>query len=113
MLWKVAWRCATMGCGGQCAVIPGAFQMPALCVGSWVTPAQVLPVMDIVISWFHGYCYTGATTQQFGQGTGPIFLDRVRCSGIENRLFDCAHQGLQIESCQHHQDAGVVCVSGV
>ena len=60
--------------------------------------------------------YSGAAARlnaEFGQGIGPIFLDSVRCSGLESRLFDCAHRGLEIESCQHHQDAGVTCIAGI
>ena len=56
---------------------------------------------------------TGAIVRQFGPGIGPIFLDSVRCTGYENRLFDCAHRGLEVESCQHFQDAGVVCLAGI
>ena len=48
----------------------------------------------------------------FGQGIGPIFLDYVRCLGLESRLFDCMHRGIEVESCQHHQDAGVICKAG-
>ena len=39
-------------------------------------------------------------------------LDHVRCSGLELRLLDCEHSGLEIESCDHTRDAGVVCEEG-
>jgi deleted-in-malignant-brain-tumors protein 1 len=57
----------------------------------------------------------GATARingAFGQGNGPILWDDVRCSGLEQRLFDCVHNGLEVHNCDHHQDAGVVCVVG-
>jgi hypothetical protein len=61
------------------------------------------------------YTCTGAVARVnavFGPGTGPIFLDDVRCNGLENRLFDCSHRGIEVEDCSHSQDAGVTCVAG-
>ena len=46
----------------------------------------------------------------FGQGTGPIFLDDLRCTGTETRLVDCPSNGIGISSCNGHaDDAGVQC----
>ena len=45
----------------------------------------------------------------FGQGTGEIFLDYLRCSGNESRLIDCPHRGIGTHYCSHSEDAGVVC----
>ena len=59
--------------------------------------------------------YIGAITTSsvaFGQGSDPTLLDYVRCSGSEHRLFDCEHNGIEIESCDHTKDAGVVCMQG-
>ena len=44
----------------------------------------------------------------FGQGTGPVFLDGVRCTGNESSLLSCSHR---VASCSHSSDAGVVCPS--
>ena len=43
----------------------------------------------------------------FGQGTGPIHLDRVFCSGSESVLAQCRHYTLG--NCIHAEDAGVRC----
>ena len=44
----------------------------------------------------------------FGQGTGPIALNRVQCLGNESSLTDCLHT--IINSCGHSDDAGVSCI---
>ena len=56
--------------------------------------------------------YIGAIARSFGEGSGPIFLDDVRCSGFEARLFDCPYSGIEVSSCTHSKDAGVVCSEG-
>ena len=44
-----------------------------------------------------------------GQGTGPIWLNGVACSGSESRISDCSHNGWGINSCTHSRDASVRC----
>ena len=48
----------------------------------------------------------------FGEGSGPIVLDDMRCTGLEYRLFDCEHGGFEVNNCAHSKDAGVVCIEG-
>ena len=50
-------------------------------------------------------------TSQFGQGTGPIWLDNIHCTGTESRLDQCPHNGIGVHNCIHFEDAGVQCTS--
>ena len=47
----------------------------------------------------------------FGEGQGPILLDNVRCTGLEQELIDCPHSDVGTHNCIHHEDAGVACTS--
>ena len=54
----------------------------------------------------HNYAY-------FGQGSGPIWLDNVQCTGNESILASCGHLGINItRNCSHSEDAGVRCYGG-
>lgn len=55
----------------------------------------------------------GHSNAAFGEGTGLILLDNLRCNGLENKLFDCTKGTVGNTNCQHHQDAGVVCTPGI
>jgi len=44
-----------------------------------------------------------------GQGSGPIWMGDIACSGSESLLSECSHQGWGINDCTHSQDASVQC----
>ena len=44
----------------------------------------------------------------FGQGSGPIHLDDVRCIGSESALIKCTYDP-HTSDCSHYEDAGVQC----
>uniref|UniRef100_A0A670JXX3 Soluble scavenger receptor cysteine-rich domain-containing protein SSC5D n=1 Tax=Podarcis muralis TaxID=64176 RepID=A0A670JXX3_PODMU len=48
---------------------------------------------------------------EFGRGTGPIWLDDVRCTGTESNLYQCPKMPWGEHDCRHEQDAGVVYVA--
>ncbi|XP_044844422.1 CD5 antigen-like isoform X2 [Mauremys mutica] len=46
---------------------------------------------------------------RFGQGTGEIWLDDIRCKGTEETLQNCAHRFWSYHDCTHWEDISVVC----
>ncbi|XP_063166232.1 neurotrypsin isoform X2 [Candoia aspera] len=45
----------------------------------------------------------------FGEGSGPVQLDEVRCTGNELSIEQCLKSSWQEHNCGHKEDAGVSC----
>uniref|UniRef100_A0A673CAN8 SRCR domain-containing protein n=1 Tax=Sphaeramia orbicularis TaxID=375764 RepID=A0A673CAN8_9TELE len=56
-----------------------------------------------------GSALSAHPSAHFGQGSGPVWLTDVRCSGHEQYLVQCEHGGLRRPHCGHDKDVGVVC----
>uniref|UniRef100_A0A8W8JKD5 SRCR domain-containing protein n=1 Tax=Magallana gigas TaxID=29159 RepID=A0A8W8JKD5_MAGGI len=59
------------------------------------------------LPWATSEVYGGAV---YGQGSGPIWLDNVKCEGTEARIQDCQHDAWGTNNCDHTEDASINCL---
>jgi len=65
-----------------------------------------------VICYSLGYGHTGrAIGNAYGAGSGPIWLDNVRCTGWEPHVTECQHFGWGRHNCQHSEDVSISCIA--
>ena len=57
-----------------------------------------------------GYPYVRRSLVRFGEGTGPIYLDNLRCVGDEHNLTECPNLDWGVHDCDHSEDVGVLCL---
>ena len=68
------------------------------------TPAMFIFISGaIVYFWSH-----------HGAGTGPVYLDDIRCLGFEDSLINCSRSNfgdVGVNCLDHSEDASVICPS--
>ena len=52
-----------------------------------------------------------ALTNSYTERTWPIHINDLNCSGSEETIWNCPHNGLISYSCNHNDDAAVSCQS--
>lgn len=51
--------------------------------------------------------------KDYGQASGPIWLDDLDCKGTENYLSTCTFKDWGLTDCSHKEDVGVICETKV
>ncbi|XP_073717227.1 scavenger receptor cysteine-rich domain-containing protein DMBT1 [Misgurnus anguillicaudatus] len=91
-------------CSGRVEVLYND-QWGTACDAGWDLPDAAV-VCNSMDCWTPAAVKTGAF---FGQGSGPVWLDGVSCSGNEPSVKNCPSKALGTSTCSHSKDAGVVC----
>ncbi|MBN3314622.1 C163A protein, partial [Atractosteus spatula] len=56
-----------------------------------------------------GHAVRASVSAEFGEGSGPVWMDTVKCEGNESALWNCPGASLEKGNCGHKEDAGMIC----
>ncbi|XP_012664829.1 scavenger receptor cysteine-rich type 1 protein M130 isoform X1 [Otolemur garnettii] len=101
---KIRLQDGNTGCSGRVEIWHGG-SWGTVCDDSWdLADAQV-----VCQQLGCGSALKALKEAEFGQGTGPIWLNEVNCKGNESALWNCPAKRWGHSECGHKEDAAVNC----
>ena len=91
-------------CDDRWDIVDANVSSPINGVGKKFTPLQV-----VCLQVGCGPVVSAPQRARFGQGSGRIWMDEVRCTEEDSRLEDCSFRGWGHHDCQHTEDASAIC----
>ena len=63
----------------------------------------------VICEQLFGFASSPLINSNISAGAGPILMDNVNCSNIDNNLLACSHRGFGNHNCGHSEDIGIIC----
>ncbi|XP_037652666.1 lysyl oxidase homolog 3B isoform X2 [Sebastes umbrosus] len=76
-----------------------------VCDDRWNLPSASVVCRELGF----GSAKEAITGARMGQGIGPIYMNEVKCVGVEKSIWNCPFKNITSEDCQHMEDAAVRC----